>query len=280
MPQRGLLVQTAFRRNAGRGGGEAEAGRVAVEFSFSRPEWVDEIGSTSDELKARLAVTDLASGTVLAARRQTRGRGRMGNGWLSSEKGDVTFSFYWRGAATPAAAGALPMACALGVRDFLAGYGVECGCKWPNDVMTERGKICGILAEGCARGGGEFGAVVGIGVNVRRAPGRDELLGRKTAALEDFCAGAPPAGALLEELLAPLAGWIGAWRGGGFAALADELEKCFWGRGREVVARIAGGGSVKGVACGLGPGGELVLDTGGGEKTLVSSVSALENWDG
>lgn len=249
-------------------------------FSFLPPEWVDEIGSTSDELKKRLAAAGLTPGTVLAARRQTRGRGRMGNGWLSSGEGDATFSFYWEGAAEAATAGTISMACALGVRDFLAGYGVECRCKWPNDVMTERGKICGILAEGGARGEGRFGLVVGIGVNVRRVAGRDELLGRRTAVLEDFSSGPHDVGELLEKLLADLERRIGAWESGGFAAVARDLENCLWGRGKTVTARTAGGGKTTGTVRGLGALGELILDGENGERTMVSSVSALEGWDG
>lgn len=248
-------------------------------FTFARPEWLGEVASTSDLLKERAASAPPPSGTVIAALRQTRGRGRMNARWQSSGIGDLTFSFYWSGGPDAFQAGTLPMACALGVGDFLARepWRVTTRCKWPNDVLADDGKICGILAEGGMTRDGAFGLVVGIGVNIRPAPGRDAALGRKTASLEDFTAG--PAGEpaeLLPPLLDNLQTRIAAWQAGGFAAIRTDLEKRLWGVGRGISAKTVHG-RAEGIVEGLGENGELMLRGADNGLTAVASVSAIES---
>lgn len=245
-------------------------------FRFLPPLWLDEIGSTNDYVKERAARGDLASGAVVAALRQTSGRGRMDTSWESSTKGDLTFSFYWTGRSEPAAVGSLAMACALGVRDFLACYSVDALCKWPNDVLVGDAKICGILTEGGCTGG-VYALVVGIGVNLRQSPGREERFGRPIAVLEHYTEGDLDPKILLPELLACLEPRIAAWREGGFAALEGDLHACLWGVGKQVSARTPRG-RIEGVMHGLGRNGEMLLRQADGTEVCVSSVSALEGW--
>ncbi len=248
-------------------------------FRFHQPLWLDEITSTNDVVKERVVGGLAASGDVVAARRQTRGRGRMDAVWESSQQGDLTFSLYWTGAVPMTDLGSLAMACALGVRDFLAAWRVESRCKWPNDVLVGDAKICGILAEGGALGsGGGYGLVVGIGVNLRRVDGRSDRLNRAIATLEDYVTNLPPQEVLLEAVLASLEPRIDAWQRGGFAALRHDLLTGFWGMGRAVTARTAKG-KVDGIVTGLGEHGELCLRRPDGSDVVVASVSALEGWD-
>ncbi len=247
-------------------------------FSFARPEWLGEVASTNDFLKDRAAAdNNLPSGTVVAARRQTRGRGRMDSGWVSSPSGDIHLSFYWAGRVEPFQAATLPMACALGVGDFLARdpWRVESKCKWPNDVLVGEGKICGILTEAVIASEERFGVVVGIGVNIRSDPARDAALGRRTAALEDFAGPVGAAEDLLPLLLADLEARTAAWEVGGFGAIRRDLEARWWGMGRTVSVKTSGG-RVEGVVAGLGGWGELLLRGADGAITPVASVTAIE----
>ena len=256
-------------------------GLPAEPFVFSPPLWLDETGSTSEVLKEQLARGDAPrTGTVVAALRQTRGRGRMGGEWHSSPRGDLTFSFFYLSAAQPFLLGTLPMACCLGVRDFLsmAPRSIPTVCKWPNDVMADDAKICGILSESCAVRSGGTGVVIGIGVNLRRVPGRDAMLGRRTAAVEEYAAEPGDPVDLLPGLLGCLATRIAMWQAGGFAAIAPELRACQWGVGREVAAKTPAG-VVRGRVAGLGEQGELLLAGAEGTVVRVSSVTALDGWD-
>lgn len=251
-------------------------------FDFAQPEWLGEASSTNDLLKKRIASGEATpSGYVLAARRQTRGRGRMGSEWLSSREGDLTFSFFWKAdaaqSARPVVLGALPMACSLGVRDFLERppRRIAARCKWPNDVLVDDAKICGILTEGGSGPSGDFGLVVGIGVNLRAVSGRDDRFGRSTTAVESHASGTLSPEALLPELLECLEGRIRQWRRSGFAAIRGDMTEALWGMGRAVSAKTAGG-KAEGVVAGLGENGELLLRDGTGRIFPVASVSAIE----
>lgn len=247
-------------------------------FAFLPPIWLEEATSTSTLLKERVAA-GAPSGTVLAARRQTQGRGRMGGGWLSAGDGDLTFSFHCRSRQPPLATATLPMACALGVRDFLAmpPWRIATRCKWPNDVLAENAKMCGILTESGATTSGDIGLVVGIGVNVRGVPGRDAAIGRETAAMQDFFPDVGEGAALLPLLLECLEKRIRNWEERGFAGIRGDLEACLWGVGKPVTAKT-GSGAVSGTVAGIGVGGELVLLSPDGGTVKVSSVAALDGW--
>lgn len=248
-------------------------------FAFAPPLWLDEVASTNDYLKERVAAGDARAGDVVAARRQLRGKGRMGGSWQSSPKGDLTFSFYWRGNHPPVVAATLPMACALGVRDFLAAppWRIASQCKWPNDVLADDAKICGILAEGGPSADGGMGLVVGIGVNLHRVPGRDAAIGRATAAIDDYHPDPGDPRELLPSLLHCLVPRIDAWTRGGFAAIRDDLAACLWGVGKTVAAKTPTG-TVQGTVAGLGDDGGLLLESDGRAVT-VASVTALDGWE-
>ncbi len=219
-------------------------------FAFLPPEWAEEASSTNDALKERLAANpSLPSGTVFAARRQTKGKGRLGNVWLSAGAGDLTFSFLWKGNIPLRDAGTFSLACGLAVRDFLARLGVRAECKWPNDVFVGDAKICGILIEGGSASGG-LALVAGIGVNLRGQPERDAALGRKTASLEHCLGRAEPPETLLPLLLRSLEQRITAWQSGGFPALRADMEQALWGRGKPAAARTPEG-TIAGTVAGL-----------------------------
>lgn len=247
-------------------------------FAFAIPEWLDEIDSTNDELKRRLAAgADIPSGTVTATRRQTRGRGRMGNGWVSSPERDLTFSFVWKGRATPEQAGTLPMACALGVRDCIASLDPEptIFCKWPNDVLAGEGKICGILSE-TSTAAGDMRIITGLGINLRRDSRRDAAANRAIASIEAATGRTLQPEEALSLLLPFLALRIAAWRAHGFAGIRDDFTRHLWGLNRPMTARTANGPAA-GLMRGVGDKGELLLQTREDTPPLrIASVAALE----
>ncbi len=116
---------------------------------------VDEAASTQDTAR-RL---DATPGTVVAARRQTAGRGRLGRAWADTGVEGIAVSFV---IAQPARPEALAIAAAVGTavaaESLLEG---AVGIKWPNDVVVDGRKLAGILIE---QWGGR--AVIGIGMNV------------------------------------------------------------------------------------------------------------------
>ncbi|MDE5555316.1 MAG: biotin--[acetyl-CoA-carboxylase] ligase, partial [Muribaculaceae bacterium] len=109
--------------------------------------WVDEASSTNTLMALRCA--DLPHGAVIAARRQTAGRGQRGNSWESQPDSNLTFSMLLRPKLILAATQfQLSMLVSLGVCDALrAASELDIKVKWPNDIYVGDKKICGILIE-------------------------------------------------------------------------------------------------------------------------------------
>lgn len=132
--------------------------------------WLDTIDSTNSEALRRLA--DVPSGTVIAAREQTAGRGQRGNTWFTQPGQNLTFSIvlkYGPGMMlSPARAVWLNYLSSLAVAQFLGSYGVSCQIKWPNDVYVGKRKICGILVENQLGADGLASSVLGIGININQ----------------------------------------------------------------------------------------------------------------
>lgn len=129
-------------------------------------EVADCLDSTNGELKRR-AMEGLATGTVLLARRQTGGRGRLGRQFASPE-GGIYLSVLLRPRAhlmrlTAVTAAAVCRA----VRGVCA---ADPAVKWRNDLLLNGKKLCGILAEVSFAQGQVDYAVVGVGLNCNTAP--------------------------------------------------------------------------------------------------------------
>jgi BirA family biotin operon repressor/biotin-[acetyl-CoA-carboxylase] ligase len=143
-------------------------------------EVVPEIGSTSTELMQRVR-DGLAAPLLLAAERQTAGRGRMGRNWQSevTAPGPGPEQHAPADAAAPDAlpsltfSMALPLAPAdwsglsLAVGVAVAGsLHPDIGLKWPNDLWVQDRKLGGILIETAAQGATPRHVVIGIGLNL------------------------------------------------------------------------------------------------------------------
>lgn len=219
-----------------------------------------------------LAVRDLAAqgaadGTVLYALRQSAGRGRLGRSFASPE-GGLYYSMLLEASAEPARDLLLTPAAGLAVcRAIERVCALRCGIKWPNDLLLDGKKVCGILAEGFAAGPRRCLAL-GIGVNVNTAAFPPEL--RETAvSLRQLCGReteiAALAGALTEELDAAIA----AARRGERALLEDYRARCVT-IGREVLV-IGNGESREATALGVNGDYSLAVRFADGREAAVSS---------
>lgn len=132
------------------------------------PLWIHrtETGSTNDDAKS-LASAGLPGGSVVVADRQTAGRGRMGREWQSDAGAGVWMSILLRpNSMDSRQGGLLPLAAGLAVAHHLRGLGVPALLKWPNDVLCNGRKICGILCESVTTGSFLDRVVIGIGLNM------------------------------------------------------------------------------------------------------------------
>jgi BirA family biotin operon repressor/biotin-[acetyl-CoA-carboxylase] ligase len=126
------------------------------------------VDSTSNYVAKGLEAGEYSEGTVILAHFQTEGRGQRGSIWQSSQGANLTFSFAIDVNFLPRHRQFLvAKAVSLGVSDYLASiFGRAVWIKWPNDILLESAKICGMLIE--MKGTSPRFAVVGIGLNVNQ----------------------------------------------------------------------------------------------------------------
>lgn len=129
-------------------------------------EWHEAVGSTNDLAWERRAA-GMPSGLVIGAETQTNGRGRRGRRWASPHGLGLWFSVLLApplsGKEAPVLTLFAAVAAARAVRRVT---GLPAGIKWPNDILVDEKKVCGILVESSAELGRLTHAVVGIGLNV------------------------------------------------------------------------------------------------------------------
>lgn len=140
--------------------------------------WLDCVDSTNSYLKR-----NRPPGCVcVAARQQTAGRGRLGREFISPA-GGLYFSVILP--VQRAYVDLVTVAAALAVCLCVPGSGI----KWPNDILLDNKKLCGILCEGLDDGR----VIIGIGINIGKAPidtagciqvGREQLLLQLLKSLE------------------------------------------------------------------------------------------------
>ncbi len=121
--------------------------------------------SSTNEVAKQLAREGAAEGTVVLAETQTSGHGRLRRKWFSPKEG-LWFSLILHPKLEPTRLPQLTfMTAAATAKTIKDMYGLKAGIKWPNDVLVNRRKVCGILTEGCMINGKVKFAVVGVGVN-------------------------------------------------------------------------------------------------------------------
>lgn len=131
---------------------------AALPTNYWRVRVLPEVGSTQDELKNEL----VSNGDCVVTEFQSAGRGRLDRRFESESNVALLFSFYIEPIRSTEL-GWIPLIAGIAVAQTLNEVTdtQEFVTKWPNDVLSESGKVCGIL---CERFG--EGIIVGIGINV------------------------------------------------------------------------------------------------------------------
>ena len=244
------------------------AARLRSETCAASVELHVELGSTNDR------ALELARGerpplpAVILTERQTAGRGRGANRWVS-DGGGLTFTVLLDAGPFSGRVATLAPLAGLSVRDALAAVAPrpsEVRVKWPNDVRVGTRKVAGILCEAAA------GCVaVGVGINVGGLPADLPPDVRDAAASLPV----PDRPALLVDLLRRLETDLRAFAAGGVLDAA-RWRRCDALAGREITVD-AGGQPITGVASGVEPDGALRLFDG---RTLHAVRSGTVTWIG
>ncbi|MEP6599630.1 MAG: biotin--[acetyl-CoA-carboxylase] ligase [Actinomycetota bacterium] len=235
---------------------------------------VEETTSTNADLLSA-AATGAGEGTVLLARHQSAGRGRLDRRWIAPAGSALTFSFVVRPAVPRAAWSWLPLLTGLALRAAVAAVSDDASTvrlKWPNDLLagTSPGKLAGILVQA-----GGPAAVIGIGLNVDQD--RGELPGPAATSLRLLNRAVPATADLLVDVLDEWAARYRAFvRAGGDAdrsGAREEYRAVCATLGQLVEVRRTGG-VLRGQAIDVAADGALVVRPGGSDVPDDVAVSA------
>ena len=228
----------------------------------------DETDSTNVQA-VREAENGAPHGTLIVADRQTAGKGRRGRCWESPADTNIYFTLILKPDFAPDRASMLTLVMAHSVnRSVKQETGLNCGIKWPNDIVVNGRKVCGILTEMRVEQAGIRHVVIGVGVNVGKQEFPDDLSERATC-LEQECSGRVSRSSLLarimkafEEDYKTFIDW------GNLYGLLDSYNQVLLNRNASVRV-LDPRGEYEGKALGITENGELLVETGNGEVVEV-----------
>jgi BirA family biotin operon repressor/biotin-[acetyl-CoA-carboxylase] ligase len=222
----------------------------------------DTIDSTNAEAH-RLAVVGECGPLWIVAREQTGGRGRLGRTWIS-QPGNLYCTRLFAVRCGARIASQVGFVASLAVRDMAAqllGSDIGLTLKWPNDVLRNGAKFCGILPEVLAQqSSAETIVALGIGINLAHAP--CDMPYPVTA----LGGGISPEAAF-EALGVAFDRRLAQWDAGrNFAAIRESWQRHALGIGAPATAS-----GETGVFRGLADDGALILELANGERRPVHS---------
>ncbi len=229
--------------------------------------YYESIGSTNDEALA-WGANDTPDLSLVVADEQTAGRGRLNRKWFTPKGTALAFSLLLRPTAQekPFLTRIVGLA-ALAVAESLRKLELNAQVKWPNDILINGKKVCGILIESVWSGEDVDSVVIGIGINVLReaVPPAESLLFPATS-LEEELRNEPDRLEILRDILATLIElrpqmgtdeFLNQWQH--FLAFQEQSVQVESGTTPPVIGHVAG----------LNPDGSLRLQNEHGEMVTV-----------
>ncbi|MFH0816906.1 MAG: biotin--[acetyl-CoA-carboxylase] ligase [Methanobacteriota archaeon] len=226
--------------------------------------------NSTNAVAKNLAKTGAPEGLVVVAEVQTEGRGRAGHKW-DSPAGGLWFSVLLRPSFSPSSAPAISLLAGLAVAKALRDlHFINAMVKWPNDVLVDGKKLCGILSEASLQGEKLDYIVVGIGMDVNNEASKlaiDKNAVQPTS-VRDLLGKDADMPQLLAYVLLEMEKLYQRAAHVGFAPVIEEWTKLSDTIGKNVEIADASG-NVKGNAKRVTPEGALVVDTGKEEKAVT-----------
>ncbi len=213
---------------------------------------------------------ELEGGILIVAEEQTRGKGRKGKVWYSSEGKSLTFTVILSVKNNEGHVAEITPLFAITIVSVLEQMGIEdVRIKWPNDIMVDGKKLCGILAE--TKGSR---VIVGVGINVNEEKSDLSVVDIPSTSLRIELGKVLDRGKVLVGLLIALDNNFKIWSKKHLGAFKEEIEKRLMYLGEEVRV-INGREIVRGRILGITDEGWLRLDVSGKEIVVTSGDLSL-----
>ena len=238
-----------------------------------------EIHTVLDSTNRYLMEKILAGSTerrICLAEQQTDGQGRRGRNWFSPFAGNIYLSISWRFERPPYQLAGLSLAMGVVATETLHRAGFEhIGLKWPNDLVTDRGKLGGLLLQMNGENEGPSNVVAGIGINVKMPSAAAQQIDQAWTDLHTL--GKPPSRSeLAANLINAGVQGMALYEKQGLEPFLSSWRKFDYYRDREVVL-LRGDEKIYGRSIGISEDGALLLDTGNGVERFHGGEISLRS---
>ena len=234
---------------------------------------------STNDYAFRLAEDGAPEGSVVIAEEQTAGRGRFGRVWHSPPGVGIWCSIIFRPALFPWEAPRMTSMAALAVARSIRNITNQLVVlKWPNDILIEDRKVCGILTELSAEVGSTNFVISGIGLNVnQRREAFHKDIQDKATSLRIECGSEISRIHILQSLFMELESVYCQMMETGFSSLRQEIKSMSCIMQRMVVVRLRNR-TYQGKVLDVDDQGYLVLERANGhvEHIIAGDVSLLE----
>lgn len=245
---------------------------MQTQWMGSEIHFFETIDSTNNEAR-RLAEQGAPHGTLLVAENQESGKGRRGRSWVTPAGSAVAMSFVLRPQLPPPCASMVTLVMGLAVAKACREYcKVDAKIKWPNDVVVDGRKICGILTEMSSEIDYINYVVIGTGINTNIEQFPPELV-QTAVSLHELMGRRPERAVLIAECMKYFEQYYELFeRQQDLSLLKDEYNELLAGRGG-IVRVLEPGNEYSGISEGINEQGELLVRR---EDGTVEAVYAGE----
>ncbi len=280
LKEEGYLIESVPHKGYRLAGGPGDilseseiASRLTTKWAGRTLYYYEETGSTNTDAK-RLAEAGAPHGTLVAADVQTAGKGRRGRSWQTLAGTALSFTLMIRPDFAPDKASMLTLVIALSVAEAVEETtGLRAKIKWPNDIVVNGKKICGILTEMTMTP--EMNeiqyVVMGVGINVNNADPQDflEEMRDRTTSLSIESGRRIGRALLLDSVLARFEENYETFLATlDLSGLRENYQSRLQGVGGEVRV-LDPAGEYTGISQGINERGELLVVRENGEKVQV-----------
>lgn len=230
--------------------------------------YLDETDSTN--IRAReLGAAGAPHGTLVVAETQNAGKGRRGRSWESPKGSSISMTILLRPDFKTDLAPMLTLVMAHSIAAAVQEQtGAEVGIKWPNDLVMNRKKICGILTEMSAGTDGIHYVLIGVGINVSIEQFPEELADKATSLWRETGRKFDRAELIAAGMKKFEEDYERFCESGSLRPFVDEYNRMLVNRGQEVRV-LEPGNEYNARAFGINETGELLVEKEDGSRASV-----------
>lgn len=241
---------------------------LRTKWAGQKLQYFDEVDSTNTRAK-ELGSKGAVHGTLVVTGKQNQGRGRRGRGWESPAGENIAMTILLRPDFSPEKAPMLTLlmahAAAAAIQEET---GTKIGIKWPNDLVLNKKKICGILTEMRVEKGGIRDVVIGVGINANTETFPEELQG-SAASLKTETGKSVDQPALIAAVMQKFEkDYEEFCRAGSLSPILNEYNEMLVNRGQEVRV-LEPGNEYTAHSYGIDETGELQVEKEDGTRVSV-----------